>query len=173
MWHKDSSATVLAHYGYTYDYASNVSTRTDTNGDVTSFGYDNADQLTGESRGNGHGLGYTLAFTYDHNHNRHTRVLNSVTDTYSYDAHDKLTGISGGTNKSYGYDSNGNCTSVTVGSSVTSLTYDVENRVVGITYPSSATNSFAYNGEDLRTQKVDSSGTKNYVCDGSSPASAV
>ncbi len=173
VWHKDSSANVLAHYSYTYDYASNVITRTDTNGDVTTFGYDNADQLTGESRSNGNGLGYTLAFTYDHNHNRHTRVLNSVTDTYSYDAHDKLTGITGGTNKTYGYDSNGNCTSVTVGSSVTTLTYDVENRVTAITYPSSATNSFAYNGEDLRTQKVDSSGTKNYVCDGDSPASPV
>ncbi len=74
----------------------------------------------------------------------------AVTDTYSYDAHDKLTGISGGTNKSYGYDSNGNCTSVTVGSSVTSLTYDVENRVTAITYPGSTTNSFAYNGEDLQ-----------------------
>ena len=177
MWHKNSSATVLAHYGYTYDYASNVTTRTDTNGDVTTFGYDNSDQLTGESRGNGHGLGYALAFTYDHNHNRHTKVsgtgMSAVVDTYSYDAHDKLTGIAGGTNKSYGYDSNGNCTSVTVGTSVTSVSYDVENRVVGITYPSSSTNSFAYNGEDLRTQKVDSSGTRNYVCDGSSPASAV
>ena len=97
----------------------------------------------------------------------------AVTDTYSYDAHDKLTGITGGTNKTYGYDSNGNCTSVTVGSNVTTVAYDVENRVTSITYPSSATNTFAYNGEDLRTQKVDSSGTKNYVCDGSSPASAV
>ena len=99
--------------------------------------------------------------------------MSAVTDTYSYDAHDKLTGISGGTNKTYGYDSNGNCTSVTVGTAVTSVTYDVENRVTQITYPSSATNTFAYNGEDLRMQKVDSSGTRNYVCDGSSPASAV
>ena len=99
--------------------------------------------------------------------------MSAVTDTYSYDAHDKLTGISGGTNKTYGYDSNGNCTSVTVGTAVTTVAYDVENRVTQITYPSSATNTFAYNGEDLRTQKVDSSGTRNYVCDGSSPASAV
>ena len=97
----------------------------------------------------------------------------AVTDTYSYDAHDKLTGISGGTNKNYAYDSNGNCTSVTVGTSVTSLSYDVENRVTSITYPNSTVNTFQYNGEDLRTQKVDSGGAKNYVCDGSSPASAV
>jgi RHS repeat-associated protein len=67
----------------------------------------------------------------------------------------------------------GNCASVTVGTSVTSLTYDYENRVTGITYPSSATNSFTYNGNDLRMQKVDSAGTANYVCDGTTPASAV
>jgi YD repeat-containing protein len=82
-----------------------------------------------------------------------------VTTTYAYDAHDKLTSAG---SKTYGYDLNGNCTSVTVGSSVT-----------GITYPGGATNSFAYNGEDLRTRKVDSAGTKNYVTDGASPASAV
>ena len=60
-----------------------------------------------------------------------------------------------------------------MGSNVTTVAYDVENRVTQITYPSAAVNTFAYNGEDLRTQKVDSSGTRNYVCDGSSPASAV
>ena len=44
-------------------------------------------------------------------------------------ARDKLTSAA---SKSYGYDSNGNCTSVTVGSSVTSISYDTENRVIGI-----------------------------------------
>jgi RHS repeat-associated protein len=66
-----------------------------------------------------------------------------------------------------------NCTSVTAGTSVTSIAYDYENRVVGITYPSAATNSFSYNGNDLRMQKVDSAGTANYLCDGTTPASAV
>ena len=102
--------------------------------------------------------------------NRLTKTLNGVTANYGYDAHDKLL-VAG--SKSYAYDSNGNCTSVTVGSSVTSLSYDVENRVTSITYPGSTTNTFRYNGEDLRVQKVDSGGAKNYVCDGTSPASAV
>jgi hypothetical protein len=35
----------------------------------------------------------------------------------------------------------------------TSLSYDYESRVSGITYPSSATNTFQYNGNDLRTKK--------------------
>ena len=172
--HKDSSNTVLADYHYSYDGVGNVSTRTDSDGTVTTFGYDNADQLTSESRDNSHSTGYDLAYTYDHNGNRLTKVVGTgggaVTTTNTYGTHDQL--LTSGS-KSYGYDYNGNCTSVTVGSSVTYLTYDYENRVTGITYPSSATNSFTYNGEDMRMQKVDSAGTFNYLCDGTTPASAV
>ena len=86
----------------------------------------------------------------------------AVTTTNTYGAHDQL--LTSGS-KSYGYDNNGNCTSVTVGTSVTSIAYDYENRVTGITYPSSATNSFAYNGNALRVRKIDSAGTFNYLCD--------
>jgi RHS repeat-associated protein len=45
--------------------------------------------------------------------------------------------------------------------------------VTGITYPSSATNSFVYNGEDLRVSKTDSAGTSAQIADGTSPASPV
>jgi RHS repeat-associated protein len=168
--HQTSGSVTLAQYGYTYDAANNVLTRTDTDGTVTTFGYDASDQLTSEVRDNSHSTGYSLSYTYDHNHNRTGKTQAGVTTPYAYDAHDKLTSAG---SKTYGYDLNGNCTSVTVGSSVTGLTYDVENRVVGITYPGGATNSFAYNGEDLRTRKVDSAGTKNFLTDGASPASAV
>lgn len=46
-------------------------------------------------------------------------------------------------------------------------------KILGLNFSNSAVNTFQYNGEDLRTQKVDSGGAKNYVCDGTSPASAV
>jgi RHS repeat-associated protein len=46
------------------------------------------------------------------------------------------------------------------------LSYDYEDRVTGITYPSSATNSFTYNGLDTRVGKVDSSGSATYKRDG-------
>jgi YD repeat-containing protein len=137
---------------------------------VTTFGYDASDQLTSEARDNSHGTGYSISYTYDHNQNRASKTLNSVTDTYSYDSHDKLTSTS---SKSYGYDSDGNCTSVTVGGSATTLTYDDADRVTGITYPSSATNSFVYNGEDLRVSKTDSAGTSAQITDGTAPASPV
>jgi RHS repeat-associated protein len=102
--------------------------------------------------------------------NRASKTIGGVTDSYTYDSHDKLTSTS---SKSYGYDSDGNCTSVTVGGSTTTLTYDDADRVTGITYPSSATNSFVYNGEDLRVSKTDSAGTSAQITDGTSPASPV
>ena len=171
--HKTSGGTTLSDYQYGYDRV-DCTSQTDTDGTVTDYVYDDADQLTSEVRDNTHSTGYSISYTYDHNQNRLTKVLNSVTDRYSYDSQNKLTGITGSVTKSYGYDSNGNCTSVAVGSGgsppTTYLTYDYENRVSGITYPSSATNSFSYNGNDLRIKKVDSSGTRNFITDGVSPA---
>src|SRR5207253_5783436 len=59
--HKDSSSTTLADYQYSYDGVGNVSTRTDSDGTVTTFGYDAGDQLTSEVRDNSHSTGYSLA----------------------------------------------------------------------------------------------------------------
>ena len=53
------------------------------------------------------------------------------------------------------------------------MTYDFENRVTRIDYPGRSFNTFKYNGLGLRVQKVDSSGTQNYVTDGSEVASPV
>gem|GEM_PF-3233708 len=112
----------------------------------------------------------TFGFFQSSESSQQTAARAEYVTTNTYGTHDQL--LTSGS-KSYGYDSNGNCTSVTVGTSVTSISYDYENRVTGITYPSSATNSFSYNGNDMRMQKVDSAGTANYLCDGTTPASAV
>jgi len=168
VWHKKSDLTVKAHYSYGYDAASNVTSRTDTDGSVTAFGYDMSNQLTSEVRTGSNA--YSISYTYDHNGNRLTKVLGGVTTNYTYNAHDKLQTAG---SKSYGYDNNGNCTGVTVGGQTTTLTYDYENRVTSITYPGGATNTFQYNGLDLRTRKVDSTGTFNYATDGTGPGSPV
>src|ERR1700681_2796352 len=85
--------------------------RTDSDGTVTTFGYDASDQLTSEARDNSHGTGYSISYVYDHNQNRTSKTIGGVTDTYTIGSHDKLTSTS---SKSFGYDANGNCTSVTV-----------------------------------------------------------
>src|SRR5690242_4743564 len=68
----------------------------------TDYTYDHAGQLMSESS-----PGYSAAYTYDANGNRLTKTLNNVVDNYSYDNADKLTGITGGTNKTFGYDGDG------------------------------------------------------------------
>ena len=68
--------------------------------------------------------------------------------------------------KGYSSDAAGRTTAVTTGAGTTTLSYDYEDRVTGITYPNSTTNSFTYNGLDTRVGKVDSSGTATYLRDG-------
>jgi len=94
--------------------------------------------------------------------------LNGTTDTYNVNDEDELTSITeGGTTiKSYTYDNAGRTTEVTTSAGNTNLSYDYEGRVTGITYPSSATNSFTYNALDARSGKVDSAGTFTYKRDG-------
>jgi len=53
-----------------------------------------------------------------------------------------------------------------MGINSTTLAYDFENRLISITYPSSATNTFTYNALGLRVGKVDSVGTFAYKRDG-------
>ncbi len=168
VWHKTSGGATLGRYQYSYDSASNVTSRADNDGSTTSFGYNGANALTSESRSTPNS--YSISYTYDHNQNRLTKTIGGVTDSYSYDYNDKLTSTS---SKTFSYDNNGNCTAVTTGGNTTSLSYDYENRITGITYPNTSTNSFQYNGLNLRTRKVDSSGTINYLCDGTDPGSAV
>jgi RHS repeat-associated protein len=147
---------------------SDLASRTDNDGSVTSFGYDNANQLTSEARSTPNA--YTATYAYDSNGNRTSKTIGGVETDYTYDSHDHLTAA--GT-KSYAYDANGNCTSVTLNNQTTTLAYDYNNRIGQITYPNSSTNTFQYNGLGLRTQKVDSTGTRNYVCDGAGVASTV
>jgi len=67
--------------------------------------------------------------------------------------------------KSYGYDNAGNVTSVTntATSQTTTLNWNADSRLTGITYPSSATNTFTYNGLGQRVGKTDSIGTFSYA----------
>ena len=143
-------------------YASRVGATT-LSSVTTTYGYDDIDQLTSESR-----TGYSGSYTYDANGNRLTRTVGGVTENYSYDDADKLQDVKVGgvTQKSYGYDSAGRTTSVVSGAGTTTLAYDYEGRITTITYPSTATNTFTYNGLDTRVGKVDSGGTATYKRDG-------
>ena len=144
--------------------------QTDADGTITSYTYDGSNQLTGEMRGSGNGSnGYTESFTYDHNENRLTEDSNvggtEVNSTYTYDSHDHL--LTAGS-KHYTYNADGDCTSVTNGSSVTTLKYDILNRATGITLPTGVTESYTYNGNWQRVAQTSSS---NELYEGASAGS--
>ncbi|MBI3721580.1 MAG: hypothetical protein HY248_03425, partial [Fimbriimonas ginsengisoli] len=155
--HKNSSASVISSESYVYDSASNLSSKT-VDSATTTYGYDAIDQLTSETAPT-----FTATYTYDANGNRTSKTQGGVTDTYTVDSGDKLTSTS---TKSYAYDAAGRTTGVTSGGQTTTVAYDYEDRITSITYPSTATNTFTYNGLDTRVGKVDSAGTKTYKRDG-------
>jgi RHS repeat-associated protein len=160
--HKNSSNATLSSEVYDYDNVGNLVEKT-VNSVTTEYSYDDVDRLLTEARS-----GYSAVYAYDANGNRATKTLNSVTDTYSYDDADKLTTIvrGGNTIKSFEYDDVGRTVEITAGANVTEFDYDYEDRITQITYPSTATNTFAYNGLGTRASKVDSGGTKAYLRDG-------
>ncbi|WKZ80857.1 MAG: RHS repeat-associated core domain-containing protein [Fimbriimonadaceae bacterium] len=75
--------------------------------------------------------------------------------------------------KEFTYDSAGRTTAVETSAGTTSLSYDYESRVTGITYPNQSTNSFTYNGLDTRVGMTDSGGSKTFLRDGVSVTSPV
>jgi len=162
--HFASGGLPLSTESFVYNGAGDLTSKT-VDSVLTSYGYDNADQLISESSPS-----YAVGYTYDSNGNRLSKTMNGSTDSYTYDNGDKLqTIINGGvTKKSYGYDGAGRTTSVTTPSGTTTLAYDYQSRVTGITYPSLAANSFTYNGLDTRVGKTDSGGTKGFLRDGAS-----
>ena len=111
---------------------------------------------------------FSASYTYDHNANRLTKTLGGVTDTYHYDAGDRLLSTSA---KTFTYDNNGNVKTVTAGGATTTYNWDYEDRLTGIA-GTPAVN--VYNGLDMRVSRVGLHSTYfGYLCDGEAPASPV
>ncbi len=162
LTHKKSDNTVLADYSYSRNNAGIITAESQASLYSVSYGYDNAYQLTSETRTGT--AAYDYDYTYDAVGNRLTKYDGTTTESYTYDDADKLTAAG---SKSYGYDNAGNLTSVTVGGNTTTLAWDYAGRLSGITYPSTATNSFNYNDLGQRTSKTDSGGTSATLFNGS------
>ncbi len=161
--HKKASGSVISQETYQFDPVGNMIAKT-VDGVATIYGYDNADQLTSESR-----PGYTALYQYDGNGNRLAKTLNGVVEAYTYDDGDKM--LTAGT-KSYTYDLAGRTKTVTAPAGLTTLNYDDEDRLTQVTGVA-GNQSYTYNGLDARRTKTSGGTTNTYKRNGVSPTAPV
>jgi len=162
---REGQSTIHApKLGLTYGWIRSPSVL--NSGDVTTWTYDNANQLTVEQRSGG--SGYTTTYTYDDVGNRATKVDSSGTTTYTYNAGNRLTLITDPSSNltTNTYDNNGNLTVTNDNGTVTTNTWTYENRLRTVTLATPATTTFTYDGDGLRRQTVTGAGTTNFIWDG-------
>jgi RHS repeat-associated protein len=162
-----STGTTLSSFRDTWDGAGNRLHRSEADGTLVSWSYDNSYQLTRERRDGANS--YDTSYSYDGAGNRHLKLDNAVTTTYSYDAANQLTKYVDNTGTTtFAFDANGNqrLQIASAGGGTTTNTWDFENRLVKVALPSGVLNTFSYNGDGQRVQRADSTGTLKEVWDG-------
>jgi RHS repeat-associated protein len=162
-----STGTTLSSFRDTWDGAGNRQHRSEADGTLVSWSYDNSYQLTRERRDGANS--YDTTYSYDGAGNRHLKLDNAVTTTYSYDAANQLTKYVNNTGTTtFAFDANGNqrLQTASAGGGTTTNTWDFENRLVKVALPSGVLNTFSYNGDGQRVQRADSTGTLKEVWDG-------
>ena len=160
-----TGGTTLSSFNYTYNPVGNRTQVVEANGDVLTLSYDPTYQLTNERRSGANA--YNISYIYDPVGNRTLLLSNGTPTTSTYNAGNELvTSDSSAGVTTNAYDGDGNLlTSVAPGNQWTTNTWDGENRLVKVSLPSGVVDSFTYNGDGLRVQKHDSTGTTNHVWD--------
>ena len=150
-----SSGDVISSYSYTYDNVGNVLSITEDTGDATQYVYDALNRLKRTNYFDGNFSEYA----YDFVGNRLSKVTDTSTTIYTYDAENRMQTSDG---MIYTYDNNGNLVGKSDG---TVYEYDYENRLTGVTLPDTNQVSYTYSPHGDRLSKSTSSGTTYYVYD--------
>jgi RHS repeat-associated protein len=117
-----------------YDTSGRIDTET-VNGELTSYGYDPAGQLTSVTPTNGP----AESFTYTNLGQRHTQTTTAGVTTYNYNNAGELTSTTGVDNNSFSYDGAGRRLTETDPTGTTSYHYDPAGRHLGVTDPTATT----------------------------------
>ena len=162
-----STTDPLGHtVSYTYDCTDDtLASVTDANGNATNYGYNGNGDLTSTTYADG-----TVESV------AHDPVGNVLSSTdrkgqatqYTYDAAGNILTetFADGSQAVFTYDAHENLTSATDASGTTTLTYDADDRLIQIIYPSGRYLKYSYDEAGRRTQMVDQTGfTVNYSYD--------
>jgi RHS repeat-associated protein len=178
-----ATGAVLASFTYGYDLQGNRINKTREDGALEVYKYDSLQRLAEAAYGSTRAVTYAL----DPLGNRQALsdtdtaangTVSSSSVSSSFNTFNQLTAASASSsgaasNTAYAYDGNGNTLSQTTTPSggtaqLTSFVWDLDNRLREMQQPSGINDFFAYDANGLRVQKVDSSGTTNYLLDGPS-----
>ena len=135
-------------------------------GNRVSWTYDNTYQLTNEQRSGSNS--YNITYTYDSVGNRFGLNNGGVRTTSSYDAANELTKtqvVAGATTDHVRREWELTLTR-DPSNNRTSYTWDFENRPTQVALPAGVVDTFTYNADGQRVQKLDSTGTTRHVWDG-------
>jgi RHS repeat-associated protein len=164
------AGTAAASFSQAYDRDGNVTSEGrslagisgDAGGNTQAFTYDGLNRLTASS-----GLAATVnaSYAYDRDGNRTSSVVNSATTTFAYDRTAQLISRSdpdGST--SFAYDAYGNLTSsARAFDSVTAATYDLADRLTGLTTPDTTAYSFTLDALGRPLSRSDGSSSVDYA----------
>ena len=150
--------STLGDLTYTYDPNGNRTavggswTRTTLPTALTSATYNAGNQITAWG---------ATSFTYDDNGN----LTSDGSKTYTWNARNELTGLSGGASASFAYDGLGRRRAKTISSTTTGFLYDGLNAVQELSGGSPSANMLAGLGLDEWYRRVDSAATRDFLPD--------
>ena len=155
---------LISQFDYTYDVEGRITSWTRNLPDLpvilrSDFGYDDADQLTSAPLKNGSTNAMLLPFSYGYDPagNRTSETIGPVTTTSTPNSVNEITSQSGGVNRSFSYDLNGNITS---DGGPRTFEWDGANRLVAINYTGQTTRSeFSYDGLNRVAKIVEKTGS--------------
>ena len=159
--HKLSGSTIDGAT-YTVDAVGNRTQKVNhlASAPTENYTYDSIYQLTQVAQA---GPTTTESYSYDAVGNR---LSSLAAATWSYNASNHLTSISGSPGTTFTYDNNGNTLTKVDSGGTTTYAWDYENRLTSVTLPSTAVVSFKYDPLGRRIRKVTSSSTTIYAYDG-------
>jgi len=163
--YQSAAGALLLLHTLTYDAAGNVQSVSEQDGAVTSYDYDNADQLLSETRTGAQA--YSRTYSYDAAGNRLTSSDGANLTSSSYDAANQLeTSQSDTALTSYQYDGAGNRISEEADGAQTSYTWNQENRLVELGLPTGEVQTMVYAGDGDLRQRRTNQGSTLYLRDG-------
>ncbi|MVP02560.1 RHS repeat-associated core domain-containing protein, partial [Paenibacillus lutrae] len=162
--------TEPADWDAAYQYKKNglLSTTQAKNGVQAAFTYEgvNLTRLTQAKSGT---AVQSFSYNYDLHANQTSKVENGVTQSFSYDALNRIA-TSSEYNENYSYDNRGNRLTLESDKPITpvdtSYTYDNRNRLNAVQLDGSSHVNYKYNGDNLLTERIENGITTRYYYDG-------